>query len=149
MYASKYCNSIECVKLLLEHPSTDVNLQNKDGYSALMNAIQFCNTYSSIECVELLLQHALIDIHIQDKKGAAAAEYAAKDLKCKAVFEAHMPRLLNRKWSVQRQFLSDASVQQCVLTLLLIRNRIGKSKFPKEIVLEMCSWLPITRQRAV
>jgi ankyrin repeat protein len=71
MFASRYSNTDsteETVKMLLEHPNIDVNLQNEDGWAALMFASRYSNTDSTEETVKILLEHPNIDVNLQNNK---------------------------------------------------------------------------------
>jgi ankyrin repeat protein len=70
------CNvgkSIEIVKLLLDTPEIDVNVQNKNGKTALMLAANNKET----EVVKLLLKAPGMDVNIQDKDGDTVLMYSA------------------------------------------------------------------------
>ena len=54
-----------------------MNLQNNDGYTALMIAARYSNTTSTEKTVELLLK-AGADVNIQNKKGYTALVLAAR-----------------------------------------------------------------------
>ena len=62
-------NSIETVKLLLNHPQINVNLQDNEGWTGLMMACRYSNTDSNIETVKLLLNNQSIDVNLQHKDG--------------------------------------------------------------------------------
>jgi ankyrin repeat protein len=62
------------VKLLLECPNIDINLQDTNGNSALMFA---CNKESNIDMVKLLLEYPNIDVNLQSKNGLSALMIAS------------------------------------------------------------------------
>jgi ankyrin repeat protein len=57
--------------------SADLNLQNKDGYSALMMAARYANTDSSEKTVEMLID-AGADVNLQNSDGLTALMMAAR-----------------------------------------------------------------------
>ena len=73
MMAARYSNTdsgLETVKLLLEK-GADVNLANRDGWTALMMAARYSNTDSDLETVKLLLaKETNINISNQNKDTA-------------------------------------------------------------------------------
>ena len=64
----------EAVKLLLQNDKTNINLQDNDGYTALMCA----SLEGKTEVVKLLLQNDKININLQDESGRTALIYALK-----------------------------------------------------------------------
>jgi hypothetical protein len=75
---SKNLSSNEIVKILLKHPTIDINLQNNSGLSSLMYASKFSNTSSTEETVKILLEHPNIDINLQDFTDTTALIYASR-----------------------------------------------------------------------
>lgn len=63
----------EAVELLLEE-GANVNVQNKFGFTPLMNAVAF----DHIETVKILLKHGA-DVNIKNKKGKTAFSLTAKE----------------------------------------------------------------------
>ena len=69
MYASAYSNNVsttKIVKTLLKHPDIDVNLQDENGYTALIHAMNDLNYLSSEETVIILLNHPDINVNLED-----------------------------------------------------------------------------------
>ena len=56
-----YYGHTEILKALLAHPNVDVNTQQEDGFTAVMEASQ----NGHIEVVNFLLAHPLIDVNKQ------------------------------------------------------------------------------------
>ena len=73
MWAS-YEGHTEIVKLLLERPETDVNLQNHWGNTALM----FASYEGYTEIVKMLLERPKIDVNLQNSDGNTALIKASK-----------------------------------------------------------------------
>ena len=48
------------------------------------------------------------------------------------------------KWRIERHKHCDGKIQQCVECLLMVREKIGRAYFPKEVVFEILQWLPMT-----
>ncbi len=67
---------LEIVKLLLKNRANP-NLQDNDGWTALMTASRFSNTESSIEIVELLLKYGA-NPNLQDNDGWTALILASR-----------------------------------------------------------------------
>ncbi len=68
------------VQLLLAHPGIDANLQNFQGYTALIFAAMVSNGLKDykdghIECVKMLLSDARVDVNIKCKRGLPALAY--------------------------------------------------------------------------
>ena len=79
MFACRYSNIIssnKIVKILLEHPNVDVNLQDKEGWTALMMASN-SNINSTRETIKILLEHPNIDINLQNRNGMSALMMAS------------------------------------------------------------------------
>jgi len=77
MYAMR-SGSPKSVKLLLGHPKIDVNFQNKDGRTALIEVITHIKWFKGFEKeIEILLTHPDIDVNLQDEWGWTALIYAA------------------------------------------------------------------------
>lgn len=70
---------VNIVKLLLDHPGTDINFADREGRTALIRA-------SKLEMVKLLLEQEGIDINRQDRKGhtalSRAVHYSGKWYTC-------------------------------------------------------------------
>jgi ankyrin repeat protein len=75
---SKKLSSDKIVEMLLEHPKIDVNLQNNNGWTALMVASRTSNTDSTEETVKMLLEHSKIDVNLQNKNGWTALMIASR-----------------------------------------------------------------------
>ena len=75
MWASIEGNT-EIVRLLLERPEIDVNMQDKYGYTALI----WASRYGREEIVKLLLERPEIDVNVQDKYGYTALMWASQAL---------------------------------------------------------------------
>jgi len=83
-----FINMFNCYKknlwpLLLAHPSFDVNLQDKCGYTALMTAC----TCNNIEAVKVLLADSRTDVNLQGTDGYTALMIACVLNNIKAVKE--------------------------------------------------------------
>ena len=59
--------------MLLERPEILVNLQNSEGFTALMLA----SAWGQTKVVKLLLERPEIDVNLQDKWGKTALIYAS------------------------------------------------------------------------
>lgn len=59
---------MEAVKLLLNHPSINVNKQCNKGWTALMMACKSSYTDFSMKMVKLILDHPNIDVNMQNYK---------------------------------------------------------------------------------
>jgi ankyrin repeat protein len=75
---SRKLSSDKIVKLLLNHPKIDINLENKNGDTPLFLSIKYLNNSSSEETLKILLNHPKIDINLQNKNGDTALMIAAK-----------------------------------------------------------------------
>ena len=64
------------VRLLLEQPSIDVNMNDKRGETALMYAAQECN----VEAMKILLEDKRVDVNIQNQEGQTALTKTAQRL---------------------------------------------------------------------
>jgi len=81
-------NLTDIVELLLKRKDIDVNVKDKDGFTALTAAVATRSNHAESEakkkfaddnkkCVELLLNHQGIHVNIADKKGFSSIVYAA------------------------------------------------------------------------
>ena len=77
LFSKKY-SSNKTVKILLEHPNINVNLQSEYGWSALMSASGETNTDSTEETVKMLLEHPNIDVNLQNEQGYTALTHACR-----------------------------------------------------------------------
>ena len=64
---------VEIVRMMLEKPEIDVNLQDKDGWTAIMRASRWGYT----EIVKLLLERPEIEINLQTSSGSTALMMAS------------------------------------------------------------------------
>lgn len=64
------------VELLLQSPTINVNIQDSNGNTALMYAIQNWTEEDSINCIKLLLTVPNINIYAKNKMGKNAKEFA-------------------------------------------------------------------------
>jgi len=76
-------NRIEIFKALLQHPKTDVNIQNEYGQTALM----YSCIYNRTEILKILLQHSKIDINIRNKYAETALIYSIRMNKLEIIKE--------------------------------------------------------------
>lgn len=70
-------NGTTIVKLLLDK-GANINLQNLNGWTALIISGRNCNTFSTIETVKLLLEYKA-DPNLQDKDGMSVLMMAARN----------------------------------------------------------------------
>lgn len=61
----------DVIKVLLESPLCDPNVQQEDGHTALMLAI-LLESDANIKSIKMLLKHPDIDVNVQDEKGNTA-----------------------------------------------------------------------------
>ena len=78
VYTTGLLSMNKYVKLLLNYPNIDVNIQNEHGVTALMMAVSNSYGFSTEETVKMLLNHPNIDVNIQDENGWTALMYAIK-----------------------------------------------------------------------
>jgi ankyrin repeat protein len=78
VYTTGLLSMNKYVKLLLNYPNIDVNIQNEHGVTALMMAVSNSYGFSTEETVKMLLKHPNIDVNIQDENGWTALMYAIK-----------------------------------------------------------------------
>ena len=75
---SNNTSSEETVKLLLQYPNIDVNIQDYvQGNSALIFSSNFSNTTSSEETVRMLLQHSDINVNLHTNDGNTALIFSS------------------------------------------------------------------------
>jgi ankyrin repeat protein len=80
MFLSSQCRDFHAAKRYIDElikAGADVNLQYKNGTTALMMAVQFTKAYSSEEIVKSLINGGA-DVNIQDKSGLTALMLAAR-----------------------------------------------------------------------
>jgi len=71
------------IKLLLTHPKIDVNIQDREGRTALHRAADVDN--NNLETTKLLLAHPKIDVNLQDSKGNTPLHMAIENYKDESV----------------------------------------------------------------
>lgn len=76
---------INLVKLLLNHPLVDPNVQDMYSSTALMRVLY--DYRNNIDIVKLLLSHPLIDPNVQSKEGLTALILASKKASKKGILE--------------------------------------------------------------
>jgi ankyrin repeat protein len=100
---SKKLSSNTIVETLLEQNKIDINLQNKDGYSALILASRHSGTTSTEETVKLLLKEPIIDINLQDKHGWSALIWASQFSRNRSTIETVKMLLENSDININLQ----------------------------------------------
>jgi ankyrin repeat protein len=81
MFSCRFSNNFssnKIIRMLLEHPNINVNLQNRVGWTALMIASRYSNTDSTENTVKMLLEHPKIDVNLQNKNGWTALMIASR-----------------------------------------------------------------------
>jgi len=59
---------MECLRYLMLLPETDVNEEDKEGFTALLSACK----HGSADCVKTLITHPQIKLNVQEKRGRSA-----------------------------------------------------------------------------
>lgn len=87
LLTSKHKILLEYLELLLQSHEGKrlINLQTSQGYTALMLACYFIDTYNDIKTVELLIKYGA-NISLQDYSGMTALNYAYNNINVTKLF---------------------------------------------------------------
>ncbi len=115
---SRIDSSNETVKILLEH-GANVNLQNKDGYTALMSAAQYSKTSSSNETVKILLEYGA-NKNMKNIDNKSAEDVSEMDSTIELIKNYRYP-IINKNYNLLPQ-----RTQLNLKMIHLINNRLGR-----------------------
>ena len=102
----------------------DVNVQNKDGETALMRASVNCSHHNHVTIMKLLLEHPSIDVNKEDRIGRTALIHAIQKGNIKAVKILLGDRRVDMNCTIPPLTMAVAGKHPDIFKLILTNQRV-------------------------